>query len=89
MNGLDNYIVFIIWNLCGFIMISCYFGLIGRAKYIRGYNFVNPFWVYKHFTKLNIFGTFWVTLLFNVACPIGTVIYWFSKMCTVGRKQPN
>lgn len=50
-----------------------------------GWEFVNPIHIHKY-NKVNWFGTFIVALIYNALCPIGSVCYWFYKLCTIGRK---
>lgn len=51
--------------------------------------YLNPVWVWKNY-KVNVIGCFFLVLLFNLICPLLTVIYWTIKLigwiCTVGRK---
>ena len=51
--------------------------------------YLNPVWIWKNY-KLNIIGTLLLTILFNIVCPIISIIYWVCKfiewICTVGRK---
>lgn len=49
------------------------------------FQFVNPKWIYQNY-KVNKFGAIFLSIVFNLICPIGTVIYWFYKLCTVGRR---
>lgn len=80
---LANNIVWIIaWNLVGlfvqfFIGINCYQDVI---------EFCNPCVVYKYNKRVNWFGALVLSLLYSVLSPLGTTIYWFYKLCTVGRK---
>lgn len=50
-----------------------------------GVCFCNPKWIYNH-TKTNWFGATCLTILANVAFGPVALIYWFYKLCTVGRK---
>ena len=50
-----------------------------------GFEFVNPKWIYQNY-RVNIFGCIFLSVLFSLFCPIGTIIYWIYKLCTVGRK---
>lgn len=51
--------------------------------------YLNPVWLWKAY-KVNVFGCFILTILFNLACPLVSIIYWIIKfigwICTVGRK---
>ena len=57
-------------------------GAVGKSE---GFEFINPVFVYKH-NKVNWFGALIIALLYSILCPIGTLCYWFYKLCTVGRK---
>lgn len=75
------------WSvLGGFILLiaHCAQGM-GAIIMADGWEFVNPVHVYKY-NKVNWFGAIVVALIYNALCPIGSVCYWFYKLCTVGRK---
>lgn len=78
--GVDYIILIILWNIVGFAI---------HLRFMADDLFcmVNPFNVYKYHKSLNWFGTLLVTLLYNIMCPVGTICYWFYKLCTVGRKN--
>ena len=57
----------------------------GAIDMAEGWEFVNPIHIYKY-NKVNWFGAIIVALIYNALCPIGSVCYWFYKLCTVGRK---
>lgn len=75
------------WNLIGFCVVVFSSvetkGAFGLAK---GFEFTNPIFIYKH-NNVNWFGAIVVCLLYSLLCPVGTICYWFYKLCTVGRKQ--
>lgn len=50
-----------------------------------GFEFVNPNWIYRNY-RVNRFGSIFLSTLYGLLCPIGTIIYWIYKLCTVGRK---
>jgi len=50
-----------------------------------GFEFVNPNWIYRNY-RVNKFGAIFLSILFGLFCPIGTVIYWIYKLCTAGRR---
>ena len=50
-----------------------------------GLCFCNPLWIYDH-AKTNWFGTICLAILANVAFGPSAIIYWFYKLCTVGRE---
>jgi hypothetical protein len=75
------------WSLVGGIILAIASNLQRRgALYMAdGWEFVNPVHIYKY-NKVNWFGAIIVALIYNAFCPIGSVCYWFYKLCTVGRK---
>ena len=84
--------ILVLWSLVGFLIwvvmltsANCagFTGAVGKSK---GYEFVNPFFVYKH-NKVNWFGALVLALFYSMLCPIGTLCYWFYKICTIGRKD--
>ena len=68
------------WNLVGVFLFLHNLG---------DFAYLNPIKIYLSF-KVNYFGCFVLTILFNIACPIATIIYWICVfihwICTVGRK---
>ena len=75
-----------IWSIIGGIILMIAQadkrnGAIGMAV---GWEFVNPIHIYKY-NHVNWFGALVVAIIYNALCPIGAVIYWFYKLCTVGR----
>lgn len=83
--------ILVLWNLLGFFtwvamqiitLDSDFTGAVGMSN---GFEFVNPFFVYKH-NKVNWFGALVVALFYSMLCPIGSICYWFYKLCTVGRR---
>lgn len=87
--NIGDYIFLII--VCNFIgLIIAVFGpdastSKGAFGMSNGFEFVNPVFIYKH-NHVNWFGAVVVCLLYSLICPVGTVCYWFYKLCTVGRK---
>lgn len=84
--------ILVLWNVIGsliwftmrtFTLDSDFTGAVGTSK---GCEFVNPFFVYKH-NKVNWFGALVLALFYSMLCPIGTLCYWFYKICTIGRKD--
>ncbi len=70
------------WNLVGiFIQL-----LIGMNYGQDSIEFCNPRVVYKYNKHVNWFGALVLSLLYSVLSPLGTIIYWFCELCTVGRK---
>ena len=67
-------------------IVHNFFGLaIACCLRCEGFEFVNPNWIYQNY-KVNRFGSIFLGALYGSFCPIGTIIYWFYKLCTVGRK---
>ena len=65
--------------------IDCGIGcMIADFLQVDDFRFLNPIWVYKNI-KVNIFGTIFLTVLFNIIILPYALIYWFYKLCTVGR----
>ena len=75
------YIMIFIWQLMGMFILGV------TASFGEWFSLwrLNPVEVYRHF-KVNWFGVIWVTVGFNLICPIVSLCYWFYKLCTVGRK---
>ena len=71
------------WTLVGLIIYT----ILGKDTKIDTdhMNWLTPPWIYRHY-KVNYFGTFCLTLLFNLMCPIISIIFWFYILCTIGRK---
>lgn len=74
-------VLLVIWNLVGLFIL----GISSRIGYMLEVDRLNPVYIYKNH-KVNWFGAFVVALLMNALCPIVSIIYWFIKLCTVGRK---
>ena len=76
----------ILWSVfgaAGWIILACCLKVPGLVN-TEGIEFVNPRYLYKHI-QVNWFGAFFLSALYGAMCPIGTAIYWFYKLCTVGR----
>lgn len=71
--------IFMFWLVIGFGIMY-----IWESEYNWAPIF-NPFWVYNNY-KVNWFGCIMLTILINLLCPPISIIYWFYKLCTVGRK---
>lgn len=72
------------WHICGIIIYAIISAMTTKNNNFRLIS-LNPIWIYKNF-KVNYFGCFCLSLLFNILCPIVTIFYWFYKLCTIGRK---
>lgn len=81
--------IFILWNIFGstalMIAIIVEEGGIGALGMAKGWEFVNPIHIYKY-NRVNWFGAVLIALIYNALSPIGSICYWFYKLCTVGRK---
>ena len=62
-------------------------GFIGALYFpTLGFEFVNPIWIHEHY-RVNVFGTVLLCLSANLLCPLGSIIYWIYKLCTIGMKK--
>lgn len=70
------------WSFFGFIILM----VIGKwsEEIANSFDFLNLIWIYNNF-KVNWFGTIVIGLFLNILCPFYTIVYWFYKLCTVGR----
>lgn len=79
-----------LWSLVGLIIMGIANGIAldeypcGALAKAKGFEFFNPKHLYKY-NRLNWFGVAMLTLFYNLICPIGSICYWFYKLCTVGR----
>lgn len=73
-------VLIIAWSVFGFVLANIFIYSEGL-----GFEYVNPIWIYKTF-RVNYFGAAVCCILFNLLSPIGSICYWFYKLCTVGRK---
>lgn len=77
----------IIWNVLGGIILLILW--VNARGLFKNNNILSPVWIYNEW-KLNYFGTGLVCLIFNLLCPIVSIIVWFciflKFICTVGRK---
>ena len=48
-------------------------------------SFLNPRVIHDNI-PVNWFGATFLAVIFNILLPLSAVIYWFYKLCTVGRK---
>ena len=70
-----------VWSLGGAIIL----GLCGTYDKFDDFSYVNPIKIYKSY-KVNYFGAAIICIIHNLLCPIGSIGYWFYKLCTFGRK---
>lgn len=90
MNDLQKLIIIvsIIYHIIGFVTL-CYYET--KSRVYDGNVFVcylSPVWLYQNY-RINYFGCLVLTVLFNIACPLLSIIYWACKLIkwlfTVGR----
>lgn len=74
-------LIIFIWSLFGLIIYAVLLG----EKEINLFDSLNPIYIYRTY-QVNIFGTIMLFIVFNLICPVGTIMYWFYKLCTVGRR---
>ena len=79
--------IIILWNVVGFLPF-----MMMKINTCRPYDddiFLSPIWIYDEW-NLNWFGTILVCSIFNLLCPIASVVFWTFKfvkfICTVGRQ---
>ena len=70
-----------VWRLGGAIIL----GLLGVVDKFDDFSFLNPIKIYKTY-HVNYFGATIICITYNLLCPIGSIGYWFYKICTFGRK---
>lgn len=77
----------IIWNVLGGLFLLILW--VNALSPFGDNNILSPVWIYDEW-NLNYFGTGLVCLIFNLLCPIVSIIVWFciflKFICTVGRK---
>lgn len=86
-------VILFVWSVIGFMIAEGYQDC-SLAYITRGGNkfwpFLNPLWLWKSY-RVNVFGVILLTLMFNLICPVVTIVYWIVKLikwlCTAGRKQ--
>lgn len=82
----DMIAIAICWHLIGGVLLMSLQSADVRPVCIsNGFEFVNPVYIYST-TKVNVFGAVVVSLLLGACFPICTLLYWFYKLCTFGRK---
>ncbi len=75
-------LIIVLYNVFGLVAFLPIASMFTRAY---GFEFINPIWLYKH-TSVNVFGAIFLSIVFNLMCPIIAIIYWLYKLCTVGRE---
>jgi hypothetical protein len=80
------FLTFIGWSVLGLGVLLIATESSSILGNVDGFEFVNPYWIYKNY-KVNYFGTIVLFIIYNLICPLGTICYWFYKLCTIGRKN--
>ena len=66
-----------------------WFIVLCESAFSWGFQWVNPRYIYKT-VPVNWFGCIVLTILAHLAAgPIVSTLYWFYKLCTVGRKNKD
>lgn len=86
-------VILVIWSIIGFLILKgyqdCSVVFITHSGN-KIWPFLNPLWLWQSY-KVNAFGLVLLTLLFNLICPVVTIVYWTVKLikwsCTAGRKH--
>ena len=76
----------ILWNIFGMVIWCIATANSTKIFHAKLFEYLSPFWIYRNYTNLNVFGTALVCIIYNLICPIASICYWFYKLCTVGRK---
>lgn len=71
-----------VWSLGGAIFL----GIGGIFNRFDDFSFMNPIKIYRAY-RVNYFGAAVLCVIYNLLCPIGSIGYWFYKICTIGRKN--
>lgn len=79
---MEMIILLTLWHIFGFIICGSWAGSISTD----GWELCNPYWSYKYHYSVNWFGAIIISLVYTILCPIAALIYWFYKLCTIGRK---
>ena len=75
--------IFVIWVILNITMFFLFVMTGAFSDY--GFVWLNPLFIYKHI-DVNWFGALLLTLVANVIFVPYAILYWFYKVCTVGRK---
>jgi hypothetical protein len=82
----DIIVLLFLWNIAGMAIWSVVRDVSAKIRCCKLlFEWINPIWIYRNY-KVNFFGTIMVCALYNLIFPIGSICYWFYKLCTVGRK---
>lgn len=83
--------ILLLWTFLGIFVIAKYEDIseVFAKSSGQACPYLNPVWLYENY-KVNYFGAFLLTILFNIICPLLSIFYWivtFIKwICTAGRK---
>jgi len=76
----------VVWNIFGGLALCIIWT--NRYRPFDKTSLLSPIWIYEEF-EVNIIGCMFLTILFNMLCPIFSIFYWFIKLIhfifTVGR----
>lgn len=82
--------ILLAWNLAGMLILAITWANLGDPFDKK--SLLHPSWLYRNF-RINYFGCGLLTLIFNLLCPVVSIIHWicefFYFVCTVGREQDN
>ena len=81
MSAGEIILIIVLHNIFGLVVMS---PLAATFTNAYGFEFMNPVWLYER-VSVNVFGAIFLSILFNLLCPIVAIIYWIYKLCTVGR----
>lgn len=76
-------IIFVMWIVLNIAMLFLFVAT--GAFHDYGFTWLNPLFIYKHI-DVNWFGASLLALVGNVIFVPYAILYWFYKLCTVGRK---
>lgn len=77
--------IILVWSVIGGWLCWVWSQNANSTSGTKGWELCNPYWYYQYF-QVNGLGAVMLSLVYNLLCPIGAVIYWFYKLCTIGRK---
>ena len=71
----------VIWSIFNIPFLLVF----GVFEDFNDFSFMNPIKIYKTY-HVNYLGAALICIIYNLLCPIGSIGYWFYKLCTFGRK---
>lgn len=75
----------VVWFIFAILNVFCGGMILCALPDGGNLSFVNPIVIYKNI-KINWFATILVTIVLNIIFAPLAALYWFYKLCTVGRK---